>query len=978
MNVRQVIHSFLIILLSLSMMTADISVQAYAPPEQLSATTPGPSLKISESDRGLTLEWTLFDSQEEQIQAAAIDAVLAEMPRVRFGGYDLPMQLQTVILSDDHDAEIELNYVESRSWAGIAQRAAPLVPKAIGWDENSIPVHPEKIQLPTESAFILREGIVRGHHVAVVAISPIHEKNGQVEVASRMQLNLLNAASVVANTADLLARTQTPNNDIHVEDDPAPGPTNLAATTIAVKIHVTAAGIQSIKGANLIPAGIPSGRNLQDLYLTHKGNPIAIEIRDIDGFLSDDSEIRFFAPAPEYSMIPGDFWNAEEIYWLTLNPGRGIEMVQQTRTPDGAPLRTVGIEQGIWENNGIYRSQMPGVDGDHWFGARIPFQDPENVAGIEYNYSLNLNHRLPLAIDGTLSTLLVSGSTKTKTTNTLQISLGDMPKKFTWKNLASFESFSSTVELPARSTQLQLTLEQTDDLIELYLDKVDWKIPVHLDFGGQGATFSGFSGAWRYQLRNTPENRTLYDVTVPSKPQIVTLPPGSTVEFQDEGVKDYLVAGPGTLHVPSLESHAPVNFPTNTGAEAIYIAPALFHDELIPLVAHRQSQGYSVKVIDVEDIYDAWSFGLVSPVAIRDFLRFARKNWSPKPIAFTTVGDSTVDPKNYMGRQDGIFNVNIIPAYLAYVDPWEGQTVCQNCLAQLDKKDPLDDEKFLIDIWPGVLSVQNEEQLGNIVDKILRYETAADRKLGASWRQTSLFVSDDFVRKNGEQDSAGDFLTFSDKTIEENQSPKVITERVYYDPLTSSPGPGRYADAVDARNAVFRALNRGPAHFAYNGHANHFQLAVTEETIERGYLLGFNDILDLRNRDQLTIALQMTCRTSQYSFVSKTGTTIDERLLRHPLGGAVAVWGGAGLTVAHGHEPMIRGYQEALWSEPRYTARIGELVQAGYLALFDTKGCCQSARYSFLLQGDPLMPVLAHADDLLYLPLTAKSNPVAQ
>lgn len=150
------------------------------------------------------------------------------------------------------------------------------------------------------------------------------------------------------------------------------------------------------------------------------------------------------------------------------------------------------------------------------------------------------------------------------------------------------------------------------------------------------------------------------------------------------------------------------------------------------------------------------------------------------------------------------------------------------------------------------------------------------------------------MRNNGKTDDVGDFWAFSDKTIEENQSPKVITERVYYDPLTRSPSPGRYTDAVAARNATFQALNRGPTHFAYNGHANHFQLTVTETDIERGYLLGFNDILDLRNHDQLTIALQMTCLTSQYWWVSTTGTTLDERFMRHPLGGAVAVWGGVG------------------------------------------------------------------------------------
>lgn len=61
-------------------------------------------------------------------------------------------------------------------------------------------------------------------------------------------------------------------------------------------------------------------------------------------------------------------------------------MIQQTRTPDvNTPLRTTAIERGIWGNNSIHVSEMPGVDDDHWFAAKVPFQNPEDTADIRYD-----------------------------------------------------------------------------------------------------------------------------------------------------------------------------------------------------------------------------------------------------------------------------------------------------------------------------------------------------------------------------------------------------------------------------------------------------------------------------------------------------------------------------------------------------------------------------------------------------------------
>ena len=64
--------------------------------------------------------------------------------------------------------------------------------------------------------------------------------------------------------------------------------------------------------------------------------------------------------------------------------------------------------------------------------------------------------------------------------------------------------------------------------------------------------------------------------------------------------------------------------PEDQGADLVIISHAEFMESLQPLKTHRESQGYSVALIDVEDIYDEFSYGTKTPQAIKDFLTRAK------------------------------------------------------------------------------------------------------------------------------------------------------------------------------------------------------------------------------------------------------------------------------------------------------------------------------------------------------------------
>ena len=165
---------------------------------------------------------------------------------------------------------------------------------------------------------------------------------------------------------------------------------------------------------------------------------------------------------------------------------------------------------------------------------------------------------------------------------------------------------------------------------------------------------------------------------------------------------------------------------------------------------------------------------------------------------------------------------------------------------------------------------------------------------------------------------------------------------------------GSIADAREARARTLAALNGGAGLVNYIGHSHAWQWAVTDPAVTPSYLLGLYDVDALTNGDRLPIVLEMTCLTSAFQQPAYSGTTIDERLVLHPGGGAIATWGPTGLGITHGHDALQRGFYRALWSRPAGTATLGELTLAGYRELFMRGSCCQDTLRTFALLGDPL------------------------
>ncbi len=190
---------------------------------------------------------------------------------------------------------------------------------------------------------------------------------------------------------------------------------------------------------------------------------------------------------------------------------------------------------------------------------------------------------------------------------------------------------------------------------------------------------------------------------------------------------------------------------------------------------------------------------------------------------------------------------------------------------------------------------------------------------------------------------------------------------MYYDPLSAGL-PWREPDPARARRRVIDGLSAGAGLVNYVGHSSPYQWATTDRNLAQPYLLGLYDVDGLANGASQPIVLEMTCLTGAFQTPAYSGTTIDERLVLQPNGGAIAVWGPTGQGVAHGHDALQRGFYQALWSAPPLSATIGQLTAAGAIELFQNGLCCQDSLSTYALLGDPLTRARVLPARRVYLP----------
>ena len=137
---------------------------------------------------------------------------------------------------------------------------------------------------------------------------------------------------------------------------------------------------------------------------------------------------------------------------------------------------------------------------------------------------------------------------------------------------------------------------------------------------------------------------------------------------------------------------------------------------LQPLVDARRSQGFAVKIVDVNDVYSQFGYGIFGPDAIRADIADAAQNMSVDHVLLG--GGDSLDYLNYAGTGSRSFIPSFYERY-----PSAGITlVAPGYLLMVDVSGP-NGPDGVPDLSFGRLPARTVQEAEDLVGKILAYDT---------------------------------------------------------------------------------------------------------------------------------------------------------------------------------------------------------------------------------------------------------------
>ena len=347
--------------------------------------------------------------------------------------------------------------------------------------------------------------------------------------------------------------------------------------------------------------------------------------------------------------------------------------------------------------------------------------------------------------------------------------------------------------------------------------------------------------------------------------------------------------------------------PTNAGTLVVITHSSLM-TEAQAWAAYRAGQGISTKVVDVEEIFDEFNYGVPNSFAIEGFLNYAKNNWLTPPSYVLLIGDATYDPKNYHGN--GYWN--LVPTRM--VNTLFEETGSDEALADFNNDG-------LSEIPIGRISSRTGAGVTTVFNKTVAWEAGVTPNV---LDKGALFAYD--------QPEGYDFKAMSERLMAKLPAgmPKVTAER-------------GLPDATAAKNTVINAFDSGKYIANYSGHGTS---AAWKDT---GFFWN-GDISSLTNGNSPTLVTALTCLNA-YFVQSNNNDSFAETITKAPNGGAVAIWASTGKTTPDVQEVMaLRFYEQITLGN---ITRLGDLINDAKAQLIGGG----DVRRSWALIGDPMLKV---------------------
>ena len=649
-----------------------------------------------------------------------------------------------------------------------------------------------------------------------------------------------------------------------------------ANALLRLRIGVTRDGITRITPADLQAAGVDiAAIDPRTFAMTSQGRPVAIRVAgEADGSFDAGDFIEFFGQK-FHGSLQDEKYTDENVYWLTIGgqPGPRIPDIDAqpdfTLTPPADFAAIVHAEENhYWYTQ--HRKDPPTKESWFWDQLRPYASRP----GVTHTFAA----AVPYPISGRSFTLTVEENARARVDHRTTIALNGQPladEAWSGKRRALF-----TAAVP---TDLAVSGVNTVTIGALLQPGVssDWVF-----VNGWELRYRRAFTAWQGQIDFTAEEAgpheylvngwqtqqiAILDISDPFSPRrLIDAAPifgdDWSLRFRvNDAVGDHFwmqaesaIAGPASLLLrpPLTDLRQPA-----VGADVIIVTGPELQTAAQRLAAWHQQRGYSSRVVLFQDLVDEFNDGIYHPRAVTHFMNWTQINWpDPKPHYLILFGDGQWNFKGYNTARYPMDPI-IIPPYLAWVDPWQGEVPDDNRYADLDGDgNP--------DLALGRIPVNTLDEANAVIDKLITYD---ENKRIEYWQRQAVFVAD-------HDPAAGDFAGKSDEIIKNHLADDLIPHRIYR--TITHPEP------ADVRQAIADAINSGSWMLQYAGHGS-------PTTWMKGVGWSVGDIDNLHNTGKYTFISTFNCLDGYFAY---PGTpSMAESMLRKANAGSIAAISPTGL-----------------------------------------------------------------------------------
>ncbi|MBN1396875.1 MAG: type IX secretion system sortase PorU [Bacteroidetes bacterium] len=417
----------------------------------------------------------------------------------------------------------------------------------------------------------------------------------------------------------------------------------------------------------------------------------------------------------------------------------------------------------------------------------------------------------------------------------------------------SFTAWGNTTG--AGEIKIQVTGNQESktwlDWIEMFYDRNFEAVNDALFFH----THDSFDDIVQYDISNFSGNVRAFDVTEHGNVKELKFYSADPtmcriqVQLASRTVREIAVIGTNGYKtpVPPVKIDNTINLHnTQSQYDFVIISPTEFLTQANQLKTHRETRdSLRTLVVDINHIYSEFGGGIPDVLAIREFVRYTRDNWTGAPQYFLLFGWGHFDYKNKTTSKK-----NWIPPF----EPEESFNIVNSSYPTDDKFVLLDPNVNVYFAAIGRLPVRSAEEASIVVNKIISYETNAFADSSA-WRNVLTFVADDGWTP--ERDDEAIYTHPSERFAESNSAKKFEVKKIFiieYPTVNSASGRRK----PDANKAIVEAINQGTLFMNFIGHGND-QLWAHEHIFVQD-----DEFPKLKNKDKLPFIFAATCSYSKY------------------------------------------------------------------------------------------------------------------